>query len=184
MNMQNIDKNQPLGDQNNIFLCEHALKSSENYLLGAIEGLKCQLKDRKKPLPKFIDEEQVNAHGLAWLSTYVEALRQLLNWAKGLEQNSNFSELDNLILIISFSEYTSQIMGGIMMSQNEIVRPSDFGLEASDFFDNEVLSLIYIGNSIKSKNMTDVGILVPTNADVVMVRDYVVSKGLNPEWKI
>ena len=152
MNMQNINKNQPLGDQNYIFLCEHALKSSEKYLLGAIEVLKCQFKDRKKPLPKFIDEEQVNAHGLAWLSTYVEALRQLLNWAKGLEQNSNFSELDNLILIISFSEYTSQIMGGIMMSQNEIVRPSDFGLEASNFFDNEVLSLIYLGNSLKNKN--------------------------------
>ena len=32
-----------------------------------------------------LDAAQAAAHGLAWLATYVEALRQMLGWAKRLE---------------------------------------------------------------------------------------------------
>ena len=35
-----------------------------------------------------IDAAQAAAHGLAWLATYVEALRQMLGWATRLEASS------------------------------------------------------------------------------------------------
>ena len=64
-------------------------------------------------------------HGLAWIATYVEALKQMSIWAEQLLKGGNFSQTERIILILSFNEYLNQIFGGIMMSQNEIVRPVD-----------------------------------------------------------
>src|SRR6516225_9128863 len=61
------------------------------------------------------DSEQRATHGLAWLATYVEAIRQLVNYAQHL----------------AAGEYLAQVLGGIAMSQSEIVRLSDLGLSAA-----------------------------------------------------
>ena len=79
-----------------------------------------------------VDHAQHAAHGLAWLATYVEALRQMQRWAEQLETQGKFGEIEQLILRAAFGEYCAQIAGGISMSQNEIVRPSDLGLSTSD----------------------------------------------------
>ena len=71
------------------------------------------------------DKHQSKVHGLAWIATYVEALKQMSIWAEQLLKRDNFSQTERIILILSFNEYLNQIFGGIMMSQNEIVRPVD-----------------------------------------------------------
>ena len=82
--------------------------------------------------PVRLEAEQHAVHGLAWLATYVEALRQTLGWADRLVESDRFGETESLILAIGFSEYLAQISGGIAMSQVEILRPADMGLDETD----------------------------------------------------
>ena len=80
---------------------------------------------------RVLDREQRAAHGLAWLATYVEALRQLAAYAQRLADAGNFGEIEELLVRIGAGEYLAQIIGGIPMSQGEIVRLSDLGLNAA-----------------------------------------------------
>ena len=75
-----------------------------------------------------IEANQTAAHGLAWLATYAESLRQMQKWADSLRAEGNFGELEQLIHQIAFGEFLSQVCGGIPMSQGEIVRLQDLGL--------------------------------------------------------
>jgi (2S)-methylsuccinyl-CoA dehydrogenase len=79
-----------------------------------------------------IEENQTAAHGLAWLATYVESLRQMQAWAARLSEQGKFGEVEQLIHQIAFGEYLSQITGGIQMNQAEILRPQDMGLSPED----------------------------------------------------
>ena len=54
-----------------------------------------------------LDANQTAVHGLAWLSTYVEALRQMQKWAEALEADGKFGEMEQLIHQIAFGEYLS-----------------------------------------------------------------------------
>jgi (2S)-methylsuccinyl-CoA dehydrogenase len=78
-----------------------------------------------------LDREQRAVHGLAWLATYVEALRQMSAYAERLKAGGLFGEVEELLVRIGVGEYLAQIIGGVPMSQNEIVRMSDLGLPAS-----------------------------------------------------
>ena len=71
-------------------------------------------------------------HGLAWLATYVEALRQMLGWAQRLEAEGRAGEMERLLLGAAFGEYLAQIGGGIPMSQGEIIRPAQLGVPAAE----------------------------------------------------
>ncbi len=75
-----------------------------------------------------LEEHQFAAHALAWLATYVEALRQMRAWAGRIDAEGRFGEMEGLILQIGFGEYLSQIHGGIPMSQGEIARLQDMGV--------------------------------------------------------
>src|SRR5688572_28431261 len=75
-----------------------------------------------------LDAVQAAAHGLAWLATYVESLRQMLGWARRLEGAERLSEMERLVTTAAFGEYLAQIAGGIPMSQNETVRPAALGV--------------------------------------------------------
>ena len=75
-----------------------------------------------------IEENQHAAHALAWLATYVEALRQMQAWATRLDGEGKFGEMEALIHQIAFGEYLNQIQGGIPMSQGEIARLPDLGI--------------------------------------------------------
>ncbi|MHA6263174.1 acyl-CoA dehydrogenase family protein [Arenibacterium sp. CAU 1754] len=79
-----------------------------------------------------IEAEQSAAHGLSWLATYVESLRQMQNWAEKLNEQGKFGEIEQLIHQIAFGEYLWQIYGGIPMSQGEILRLQDIGLSQDD----------------------------------------------------
>jgi (2S)-methylsuccinyl-CoA dehydrogenase len=78
-----------------------------------------------------LDREQLAAHGFAWLNTYAEGLRQMYGWAASLRDSEQFGELEHLMLQLAFGEYLAQMVGGIPMSQTELVRPADLGLRVS-----------------------------------------------------
>jgi (2S)-methylsuccinyl-CoA dehydrogenase len=98
-----------------------------------------------------IEAEQHAVHGLAWLATYVEAIREMAAYARRMHEESRFGETEQLLTRIGLGEYLSQIFGGISMNQGEIVRLSDFGLDEPDiepFRDEPVIkTLIRSGNT-------------------------------------
>src|SRR5690242_12669785 len=81
-----------------------------------------------RPTAAAFDREQRAAHGLAWLATYVEAIRQLGAYAQRLAEAGHLGETEELLVRIGVGEYLAQILGGIPMSQGEMVRLSDLGL--------------------------------------------------------
>ena len=90
------------------------------------------LKGGDKITTPAVEAEQTATHGLAWLATYVESLRQMQKWGEKLDGEGKFAEMEQLIHQIAFGEYLWQIIGGIQMSQNEIVRLQDLGLSPAD----------------------------------------------------
>jgi len=81
-----------------------------------------------RPIAAAFDREQHATHGLAWLATYVEAIRQLAAYAQRLVEADALGETEDLLVRIGIGEYLAQILGGIAMSQGEIARLSDLGL--------------------------------------------------------
>ncbi len=75
-----------------------------------------------------MDREQRATHGLAWLATYVEAVSQLASYAERMQAAGRLGEPEDLLIRIGLGEYLAQMIGGIPMSQGEIVRPGDLGL--------------------------------------------------------
>ena len=78
------------------------------------------------------DAAQHALHGLAWLATYVEALRQMRGWALRLGEDGRLGEMEGLLLNTAFGEYLAQIAGGIPMSQVEMVRLGQLGVPAGE----------------------------------------------------
>ncbi|KHS46101.1 acyl-CoA dehydrogenase family protein [Novosphingobium subterraneum] len=72
-----------------------------------------------------IDEHQRAAHGLAWIATSVAALEAVAEWAE-----RSGSALDQAVARLAFAETLGQMVGGLPMGQNEILRPADLGLSA------------------------------------------------------
>ena len=79
-----------------------------------------------------VEANQDAAHGLAWLATYLESLRQMQGWAERMQSEGKFGELEQLIHQIAIGEYLGQIRGGIPMNQGEIMRPRDFGVDTAE----------------------------------------------------
>ena len=112
--------------------CDQALQAAESVLARAQAALSAKLAPSGKIDAAILDRHQHAAHGFAWLATYVAALRATLDWANNLERVGKFGERERLILQLGFTEYLAQILGGIPMSQGEMVRPADLGLGAGD----------------------------------------------------
>ena len=97
-----------------------------------------------------VEKNQTAAHGLAWLATYAQSLRQMQNWAEALDAQSKFGEVEALILQIAFGEYLWQVYGGIQMNQGEVLRPQDMGLTQDDMrgmMEPAVMTLTQNGNT-------------------------------------
>ena len=98
-----------------------------------------------------IEQNQTAVHGLSWVATYVEGLRQMLAWAERLSEEDRLGELEQLMVQAAFGEYLSQLSGGISISQLEIVRPVDLGVsdDALHTFisDADVQALMAQGNT-------------------------------------
>ncbi|WP_417279661.1 acyl-CoA dehydrogenase family protein [Celeribacter sp.] len=124
-----------------------AVAPAEAILDRARAALRSEFLDGDRVSSKKIEANQPAAHGLAWLATYVESLRQMQKWAEALSADGKFGEMEQLIHQIAFGEYLSQIYGGIPMNQGEICRLSDLGLGLVQPSHCEVVKLMLDGNS-------------------------------------
>jgi (2S)-methylsuccinyl-CoA dehydrogenase len=77
-----------------------------------------------------VEREQRASHGLAWLATYAQAIRQLARYAARMSRIGRLGETEELLVRIGVGECLDQMAGGIPMSQGELVRPRDLGLTA------------------------------------------------------
>ena len=75
-----------------------------------------------------LEREQHAVHGLAWLATYVEVVRQLSAYARRMGEAGRLGETERLLVTVGLGETLAQIFGGIPMSQGEIVRLASLGL--------------------------------------------------------
>ena len=131
--------------------CAEAVTAAERLLHLAKAGVRSAVDGSRGGL----DAAQAAAHGLAWLATYVEALRQMLGWAKRLEAEQRLTEFERLLLTAAFGEYLAQIAGGIPMSQGETVRLGALGVSRTELrrFEDAVADLVAEGtaDAIKAK---------------------------------
>ena len=131
--------------------CRDALAAAERLEASARHAVGALVAPQGKVDGQAMEREQYAAHGLAWLATYVAGLRESLHWAERLEEAGGLGELEGLILRAAYGEYLQQMLGGIPISQVEMVRPADMGLEADALTafvaDWSVKSLCRTGNT-------------------------------------
>ena len=109
--------------------CAQALAAAERFQEVALVAVAGRIAPGGRTEGGLLERHQLAAHGYAWLVTYVSALRQMLRWAERLDADGDFGELERLILAPAYGEYLAQLSGGIALSQGEIVRPADLGLD-------------------------------------------------------
>ncbi|MCB1484536.1 MAG: acyl-CoA/acyl-ACP dehydrogenase [Hyphomicrobiaceae bacterium] len=130
--------------------CGEAVAEADKILLAAKAGARIKIQEAGG-----VDQAQHCAHGLAWLATTVEGLRQMYHWGERLNAESRFGEFEQLLLIAAFGEYCAQIAGGIPMSQVEIIRTDALGVAKADVrkFEDSVADLVEEGSSeaVKAK---------------------------------
>ena len=127
-----------------------AVAPVEAILTRATETVRAIVTDGGRVSNTLVEENQTAAHGLAWLATYAQSLRQMQAWAERMQADGKFGETEALIHQIAFGEYLWQIYGGIQMNQGEIVRLQDLGLGQEDqrgLMEPAVQKLMQGGNS-------------------------------------
>ncbi|MEP9377037.1 acyl-CoA dehydrogenase family protein [Aquabacter sp. CN5-332] len=97
----------------------------EKLLAEATSAVRARVSEGGRLSTKLLDEEQRATHGLAWLATYVFGVRELVHYADRLTEMGKFGETEKLLVQIGIGEYVAQILGGISMSQGEVVRLED-----------------------------------------------------------
>jgi len=130
-------------------LCRAALPDAQAFRDAAARAATALAAPGGPVEPDKLDTNQFALHGFAWMSTYVTALEQLLGWAERLGHDGRLSDLEQMILTSGFGSYLKQLKYGIAMSQDEITRPGDLGLDESGFFTSEAArALMTKGDSI------------------------------------
>lgn len=132
-----------------------AVAALESYLEAAQKSVADNLTENGEIDRKAIDKNQHMAHGLAWVCTYVETLRQVKEWAERLSSQGQFGDIEETLSTLLFGEYLTQMIGGIPMSQNEFVRPADLGLDQSAMgilFAPDIQALMQAGLSQELKD--------------------------------
>jgi (2S)-methylsuccinyl-CoA dehydrogenase len=108
---------------------ENAATAAEGYAEAAKAAVRPLVSVGGKLDRVALDREQHLVHGLAWVSTYAETLRQVRDWAGALSERGAFGETEQLLARLLAAEYSAQLAGGVPMTQVEIIRPADFGVE-------------------------------------------------------
>jgi len=105
-----------------------ALPGFETLLQNAVAAVRAGVTVEGKISSARLEAQQHAAHGLAWLATYVMALRELKAYGERLASENRYGAIEDYAIRIGAGEYAAQIFGGIPMSQGEIVRLAALGL--------------------------------------------------------
>ena len=151
-------------------LTQQAVKPLETLNTKAINKLRELVTLDNKVSSSLIETHQSAAHGVAWLATYTESIRQMVKWGEKVSEQNKFGQTEQLLLQIAVSEYLGQILGGIMMSQGEIFRLNDIGLttlDLSEFQTQAVKDLIQNGNNQHARALL-VDIMLDQSANITV----------------
>ncbi len=127
-----------------------AAQDAEAYFLDLRASVAARVAPAGKVDRRKIDEEQRATHGLAWVLTYVETLKETAHWMDRIAAEGRFDEVEQLLTQILFGEYLSQLIGGLPMSQIEIVRPIDMTQDQAimrKLFTPAITTLVMGGNT-------------------------------------
>ncbi|HVK80354.1 MAG TPA: acyl-CoA dehydrogenase family protein, partial [Verrucomicrobiae bacterium] len=109
---------------------DQAANNAATYAEAARDAVKALVVKGGKVDRVAIDREQHVVHGLAWVATYAETLREVRDWARALSEKSALGETEQLLAKLLGAEYSAQLAGGVPMTQVEIIRPDHFGVTA------------------------------------------------------
>jgi (2S)-methylsuccinyl-CoA dehydrogenase len=109
---------------------ETVAAEAESYAAAARSAVRARVTAGGKIDRVVADREQHIVHGLAWVATYAETLREVQAWARALADAGKFGETEQLLAKLLAGEYTAQLAGGVPMTQVEMIRPADFGVAA------------------------------------------------------
>ena len=134
-------------------LCDEAAENAERLVRRAIVAVRAKVSAGDSLSSELMEREQHACHGLAWLATYVEGVKQMASYARRLNEAHRFGEIEALLTQIGIGEYAAQILGGIPMSQSEFIRSYELGLEAQDreMFASEAVVALIKANNPKSR---------------------------------
>lgn len=149
-----------------------ALAGLPGLLDRATDLLRTRTTDQGRISSSLVEAHQSATHGLAWLATYVEALTQMQGWAERLDAQGTFGEVERLILTIGFGEYLAQLSGGIPMSQGEILRLHDLGLQPADTacLDGDAAQLLIRHGNNQPRRARLVALMIEQSANVTVGR--------------
>jgi (2S)-methylsuccinyl-CoA dehydrogenase len=126
-----IAASRPRAENELVELAREAVAAADALLAEAVAKVRERVVVEGHTVGRLVDREQRATHGLAWIATYVEAVRQLAAYAARMAGDDTLGEMEEHLVRIGLGEYLAQIIGGIPMSQGEMVRPSDLGLSAA-----------------------------------------------------
>ena len=113
-------------------LLESAAEAAASLRDRAIEAVSAKVSSGGKIDGAALEREQHAAHGLAWIATYVEALAQIASYARRMQGEGRFGDMESLLAQIGAAEYAAQLAGGVMMSQGEVARLHELGVTEAD----------------------------------------------------
>ena len=149
-----IAASRPAAKHELIELSREATAALDALLADAVAKVRERVVVEGHPVSRLFDREQRATHGLAWLATYVEAVRQLAAYTERMVGDGTFGELEEHLVRVGLGEYLAQIVGGIPMSQSEVVRPADLGLSQAQVaarINPTVEGLIASGNTAERR---------------------------------
>src|SRR5262245_56124587 len=92
-------------------LAREAVLAAEAVLRDATEAVRTRVRVENHTVGRMFDREQRATHGLAWLATYVEAIRQFCAYAERLHDAGALGDIEELLIQIGLGEYLAQMLG-------------------------------------------------------------------------
>ncbi|HVY86287.1 MAG TPA: acyl-CoA dehydrogenase family protein [Caulobacterales bacterium] len=122
-------KAKPAPGEDFLFELDSVAADAGAYARAAREAAHARVAPAGKIDRALVDAKQHLVHGLAWIATYAETLREIAVWARALAAKDRFGETEQLLARLVAAEYSAQLAGGVPMTQIETIRAADFGLE-------------------------------------------------------
>ena len=83
---------------------QHAFQSVEKLYAQARSHVRADVSQGGKISASALEASQHAAHGMAWLATYVEALREMLAYASRMQDEGRYGAIEDLLTRIGFGE--------------------------------------------------------------------------------
>ena len=85
-------------------ITQQAFESLDTLFAAAKETVKSLVSKEGRISSGLMEQQQAATHGLSWLATYHESMRQMQNWASKLNDAGEFGEAEQLLHQIACGE--------------------------------------------------------------------------------